>query len=46
MSTYGGMPVCLEGLTLAAEVFEKSPGRDGCQVSGVPPAAEHLKPET
>jgi 4-carboxymuconolactone decarboxylase len=26
MSTYGGMPVCLEGLTLAAEVFRKSPG--------------------
>ncbi len=28
MSTYGGMPVCLEGLTLAAEVFRKSPGKD------------------
>jgi alkylhydroperoxidase/carboxymuconolactone decarboxylase family protein YurZ len=23
MSTYGGMPVCLEGLTIAREVFEK-----------------------
>ena len=27
MSTYGGMPVCLEGLTLAVEVFKKSPSR-------------------
>ena len=24
MSTYGGMPVCLEGLVLARQVFEKS----------------------
>ena len=24
MSTYGGMPVCIEGLTIAKEVFEKS----------------------
>ncbi len=26
MSTYGGMPVCIEGLTIAREVFEKSAG--------------------
>jgi len=25
MSTYGGMPVCIEGLSIAKEVFEKSP---------------------
>ena len=25
MSTYGGMPVCLEGLVLARQVFEKAP---------------------
>ncbi|MFO7559919.1 MAG: carboxymuconolactone decarboxylase family protein [Desulfobacterales bacterium] len=25
MSTYGGMPVCLEGLVLARQVFEKEP---------------------
>ncbi len=25
MSTYGGMPVCLEGLHIAREVFEKAP---------------------
>ncbi|MBU2549576.1 MAG: carboxymuconolactone decarboxylase family protein [Proteobacteria bacterium] len=25
MSTYGGMPVCIEGLALAREVFEKIP---------------------
>jgi 4-carboxymuconolactone decarboxylase len=25
MSTYGGMPVCLEGLEIARQVFEKSP---------------------
>ncbi|MBL7225819.1 MAG: carboxymuconolactone decarboxylase family protein [Desulfobacteraceae bacterium] len=25
MSTYGGMPVCIEGLAIAKEVFEKSP---------------------
>jgi 4-carboxymuconolactone decarboxylase len=25
MSTYGGMPVCLEGLVLAREVFAKAP---------------------
>ena len=24
MSTYGGMPVCIEGLSIAKEVFEKS----------------------
>lgn len=24
MSTYGGMPVCIEGLTIARQVFEKS----------------------
>ena len=24
MSTYGGMPVCIEGLAIAKEVFEKS----------------------
>ena len=24
MSTYGGMPVCIEGLTIAKEVFDKS----------------------
>jgi len=26
MSTYGGMPVCIEGLTIARQVFEKSVG--------------------
>ncbi|MBW1781956.1 MAG: carboxymuconolactone decarboxylase family protein [Deltaproteobacteria bacterium] len=26
MSTYGGMPVCIEGLTIARQVFEKAPG--------------------
>lgn len=26
MSTYGGMPVCIEGLTIARQVFEKSAG--------------------
>lgn len=25
MSTYGGMPVCIEGLSIAKEVFEKKP---------------------
>jgi alkylhydroperoxidase/carboxymuconolactone decarboxylase family protein YurZ len=25
MSTYGGMPICIEGLTVAREVFEKNP---------------------
>ncbi|MGO9572231.1 MAG: carboxymuconolactone decarboxylase family protein [Desulfomonilaceae bacterium] len=25
MSTYGGMPVCIEGLTIARQVFEKDP---------------------
>lgn len=25
MSTYGGMPICIEGLAIAKEVFEKSP---------------------
>ena len=25
MSTYGGMPVCIEGLAIAKEVFEKKP---------------------
>jgi alkylhydroperoxidase/carboxymuconolactone decarboxylase family protein YurZ len=25
MSTYGGMPVCIEGLAIAREVFEKTP---------------------
>ncbi len=25
MSTYGGMPVCIEGLSIARQVFEKSP---------------------
>ena len=25
MSTYGGMPVCIEGLAIAKEVFEKGP---------------------
>ena len=25
MSTYGGMPVCIEGLAIAKEVFDKSP---------------------
>ncbi|MBC8420812.1 MAG: carboxymuconolactone decarboxylase family protein [Desulfobacterales bacterium] len=25
MSTYGGMPVCIEGLSIAREVFEKGP---------------------
>jgi alkylhydroperoxidase/carboxymuconolactone decarboxylase family protein YurZ len=25
MSTYGGMPVCIEGLQIAKEVFEKTP---------------------
>ena len=25
MSTYGGMPVCIEGLTVAREVFDKQP---------------------
>ena len=25
MSTYGGMPVCIEGLTTAKEVFDKNP---------------------
>jgi len=25
MSTYGGMPVCIEGLQIAREVFEKAP---------------------
>jgi alkylhydroperoxidase/carboxymuconolactone decarboxylase family protein YurZ len=25
MSTYGGMPVCIEGLTIARQVFEKTP---------------------
>jgi alkylhydroperoxidase/carboxymuconolactone decarboxylase family protein YurZ len=24
MSTYGGMPVCIEGLAIAKEVFDKS----------------------
>jgi 4-carboxymuconolactone decarboxylase len=24
MSTYGGMPVCIEGLDIAKQVFEKS----------------------
>lgn len=27
MSTYGGMPVCLEGLQIAREVFEKGPAQ-------------------
>ena len=27
MSTYGGMPVCLEGLQIAREVFEKGPAK-------------------
>jgi len=27
MSTYGGMPVCLEGLQIAREVFEKVPAK-------------------
>jgi len=26
MSTYGGMPVCIEGLTITRQVFEKSTG--------------------
>jgi len=26
MSTYGGMPVCIEGLEIARQVFEKAPG--------------------
>ncbi|NQU15803.1 MAG: carboxymuconolactone decarboxylase family protein [Desulfobacteraceae bacterium] len=25
MSTYGGMPICIEGLQIAKEVFEKAP---------------------
>jgi len=25
MSTYGGMPVCIEGLSIAKEIFEKKP---------------------
>jgi len=28
MSTYGGMPVCIEGLTIAREVFEKARNED------------------
>ena len=28
ISTYGGMPVCIEGLTIARQVFEKSAGLD------------------
>jgi 4-carboxymuconolactone decarboxylase len=28
MSTYGGMPVCIEGLTIARQVFEKSASLD------------------
>jgi len=27
MSTYGGMPVCLEGLQIAREVFDKGPAQ-------------------
>jgi len=27
MSTYGGMPICIEGLTLVREVLEKSPSK-------------------
>jgi|SRR5271157_3744703 len=26
MSTYGGMPICIEGLAIARQVFEKSAG--------------------
>jgi alkylhydroperoxidase/carboxymuconolactone decarboxylase family protein YurZ len=29
MSTYGGMPVCIEGLQIAKEVFEKAPVKPG-----------------
>ena len=28
MSTYGGMPVCIEGITIARQAFEKSAGLD------------------
>lgn len=27
MSTYGGMPICIEGLALARQVFEKNPSK-------------------
>ena len=27
MSTYGGMPVCIEGLEMARQVFEKGPAK-------------------
>lgn len=27
MSTYGGMPVCIEGLEIARQVFEKDPAK-------------------
>ena len=27
MSTYGGMPICIEGLDIARQVFEKSPSK-------------------
>ncbi len=27
MSTYGGMPVCIEGLEIARQVFEKGPAK-------------------
>ncbi|MBI4963200.1 MAG: carboxymuconolactone decarboxylase family protein [Desulfomonile tiedjei] len=27
MSTYGGMPVCIEGLAVARQVFEKGPAK-------------------